>query len=142
MSLLCCGEQIYLNYIIRQCAFSVFLMNIWCSQIVSECEILRAQEIREVVDGKLTRKARQEQEQEQDKERQQQQLSQQQPDHRLHQRPPKHLQSQQQQTSMQQAPSVKALQRFKSISSGNLIDLPIEDDKKTIAERMRNKRKS
>lgn len=48
----------------------------------------------------------------------------------------------QQELCIQPAPTGKVLQRFKSISSGNLIDLPIEDDKKTIAERMRNKCKS
>ncbi|KAL9884932.1 rho GTPase activating protein at 18B [Glossina fuscipes fuscipes] len=58
--------------------------------IVSECEILRAQEIKEDIESRQT-----------------------------------HQQN--------------ILQRFKSISSGNLIDIPVEDDKKTIAERMRNK---
>ncbi|XP_037936881.1 rho GTPase-activating protein 15-like [Teleopsis dalmanni] len=59
-------------------------------KIVSESEILRAQEIKDDLDTRQT-----------------QQLS--------------------------------ILQRFKSASIGNLVDLPNEDDKKSIAERMRNK---
>lgn len=36
-------------------------------------------------------------------------------------------------------PRVGVLQRFKSISSSNLLDMPAEEDKKSIAEKMRNK---
>ncbi|XP_055909200.1 uncharacterized protein LOC129944066 [Eupeodes corollae] len=36
-------------------------------------------------------------------------------------------------------PQVGVLQKFKSISSGNLLDIPVQEDKKSIAERMKNK---